>query len=346
MPTEGDHVQAAISTRHLTKVYGDRTIAVNDMTLEIPAGVVFGLLGPNGAGKTTTLRLLLGLQRPTAGTAEVLGQRCGPNAVGVRRMIGYLPTNPKLPGNLRPIEYLDLLGQLCGLSAAVRKPRLTSLLRAVGLLGVTNQLIQTLSTGETTRLGIAASLVADPPVLIWDEPTAGLDPAARRFSLDLIRDLGKDHTILVATHVLSDIDQVCSHVGVMQEGRMIFCGSMAEMKARLRHEDFTLEVEATAEALQGLAASLGRLPGVAASVQGGHALVVRIADAGRRAAALAEVLAAVAAAGVSLQGIHSGSNDTEHAYLQLLHEDEAHGFHRFDLGGDGAAAPLPGHSAL
>ena len=125
-------MQAAISTRHLTKVYGDRTIAVNDMSLEIPAGVVFGLLGPNGAGKTTTLRLLLGLQRPTAGTAAVLGQRCGPNAVGVRRMIGYLPTNPKLPGNLRPIEYLDLLGQLCGLSAAVRKPRLTSLLRAVG----------------------------------------------------------------------------------------------------------------------------------------------------------------------------------------------------------------------
>jgi ABC-2 type transport system ATP-binding protein len=331
----------------LTKVYGNRTIAVNDMNLEIPAGVVFGLLGPNGAGKTTTLRLLLGLQRPTAGTAAIFGQLCGANAVGVRRLIGYLPTNPKLPGNLRPIEYLDLLGQLCGLSAAVRKPRLTSLLRAVGLLHVTNQLIQTLSTGETTRLGIAASLVADPPLLIWDEPTAGLDPAARRFSLDLIRELGKDHTILVATHVLSDIDQVCSHVGVMQEGRMIFCGSMAAMKARLRHEDFTLELEATAEAFQGLLARLGQeVPGVEVKVQGGHSLVVRIADAGRRAAALADVLAVVAAAGVSLQGIHSGSNDTEHAYLQLLQEDEAHGFHRFELGGADASAAVPGHSAL
>jgi ABC-2 type transport system ATP-binding protein len=346
MPSEDDHVQAAISTRHLTKVYGDRTIAVNDMTLEVPAGVVFGLLGPNGAGKTTTLRLLLGLQRPTAGTAEIFGQRCGANAVGARRLIGYLPTNPKLPGNLRPIEYLDLLGQLCGLSTAIRKPRLTSLLRAVGLLGVTNQLIQTLSTGETTRLGIAASLVADPPLLIWDEPTAGLDPAARRFTLDLIRDLGKDHTVMVATHVLSDIDQVCSHVGVMHEGRMIFCGSMAEMKARLRHEDFILEVDAGAAALQGLVVSLGQTPGVEVSVQGGHSLVVRIADASRRAAALAEVLAGVAAAGVPLQGLHSGSNDTENAYLQLLHEEEAHGFHRFDLGVEGASAALPGHSAL
>lgn len=339
-------MQPAISTRRLTKVYRDRTIAVNDMSLDIPQGVVFGLLGPNGAGKTTTLRLLLGLQRPTAGYAEVLGHRCGANAVAVRRLIGYLPTNPKLPGTLRPIEYLDLLGQMCGLPADVRKPRLTSLLRAVGLLGVTNQLIQTLSTGETTRLGIAASLVADPPLLIWDEPTAGLDPAARRFTLDLIQELGKERTVLVATHVLSDIDQVCSHVGVMQEGRMIFSGSMAEMKARLRHQDIALDLEASPEALQALAARFGEKQGLDVAVQGGHSLVVRVADAQRRAAALGEVLAAVAAAGIPLQTIHSGANDTEHAYLQLLQEDEAHGFHRFQLGVADAPGAVPGGSAL
>ena len=126
-------MEPAIRTCHLTKVYGNRVIAVNDMTLEIPQGTVLGLLGPNGAGKTTTLGLLLGLQRPSAGYAEVLGRRCGPNAVGVRALVGYLPTNPKLPGNLRPLEYLDLLGQLCRLSADVRKPRAPSLLRAVGL---------------------------------------------------------------------------------------------------------------------------------------------------------------------------------------------------------------------
>jgi ABC-2 type transport system ATP-binding protein len=339
-------VQAAISTRHLTKVYGGRTIAVNDMTLDIPQGVVFGLLGPNGAGKTTTLRLLLGLQRPTAGSAEVLGHRCGANAVAVRRLIGYLPTNPKLPATLRPIEYLDLLGQMCGLPGDVRQPRITSLLRAVGLLGVTNQPIQTLSTGETTRLGIAASLVADPPLLIWDEPTAGLDPAARRFTLDLIHELGKERTVLVATHVLSDIDQVCSHVGVMHEGRMIFSGSMAEMKARLRHQDITLDLEAPAETVQALAAGLGPRPDAEVAVQGGHSLVVRVADAQRRAAVLAEVLAAVAAAGVPLQAVRSGSNDTEHAYLQLLQEDEAHGFHRFQLGADAASGAVPGRPAL
>ncbi|UCG60242.1 MAG: ATP-binding cassette domain-containing protein, partial [Phycisphaerales bacterium] len=102
--------EPAIRTEKLTKIYGQRLIAVNNMNLEVPQGSVFGLLGPNGAGKTTMLRLLLGLQRPTAGRAEVFGKPCGPNAVTVRSQIGYLPTNPKFPGNLRPIQYLDLLG--------------------------------------------------------------------------------------------------------------------------------------------------------------------------------------------------------------------------------------------
>ena len=164
----------AIRTEHLTKVYAGRVIAVNDLTLEVPRGSVYGLLGPNGAGKTTTLRLLLGLQRPTAGWAEVLGRRCGVNATSVRRSIGYLPTHPTFPGHLRPIEYLDLLGRLSRIPSAVRRPRLASLLRAVGLLGATEQRIRTFSTGMRTRLGIAASLLADPPLLIWDEPTAGL----------------------------------------------------------------------------------------------------------------------------------------------------------------------------
>src|SRR4030042_5738714 len=127
-------MELAIRTEHLTKIYSQRLIAVNDMNLEVPRGSVFGLLGPNGAGKTTTLRLLVGLQRPPAGGAEVFGKSCGPNAVAVRSQIGYLPTNPELPEDLRPIEYLDLLGKLCRLPREVRKPRIASLLRAVGLL--------------------------------------------------------------------------------------------------------------------------------------------------------------------------------------------------------------------
>jgi ABC-2 type transport system ATP-binding protein len=324
-------VDLAVRTEHLTKIYGDRLIAVNDMNLEVPQGVIFGLLGPNGAGKTTTFRLLLGLQRASAGRAEVFGKRCGPNAVEVRQLIGYLPTHPQLPGNLRPIEYLDLLGQLCRIPPEVRKPRLVSLLRAVGLLGTTDQAIQTLSTGETTRLGIAASLVADPPLLLWDEPTAGLDPAARRFTLDLIRELGKTHTILVSTHILGDIDQICDCVGVMHEGRVIFSGSMRDMKRRLERNDFILELTGDEGEVQRLVGQINGLAGVDCQVRIAQTLVVRVSGERSRAGALAEVLKLVESASVSLQGIHSGLNETENAYLQLLQEDEAHGFQRFDL---------------
>jgi len=318
----------AIRTERLTKIYAQRLIAVNDMNLEVPRGSVFGLLGPNGAGKTTTLRLLLGLQRPTAGRAEVFGRRCGPNAVDVRARIGYLPTNPKLPGHLRPIEYLDLLGKLCGLRREVCKPRISTLLRSVGLLGATNQPIRTFSTGMCTRLGIAASLVGDPPLLLWDEPTAGLDPSARRFTLDLISELAKTKTIVVATHILSDIDQICDHLGVMHEGRMIFIGSMKDLKRRLCCDDFSLELVGSAENIERLGCEVAKQEGVESRIDQGGVLHVKITDGRSHALALAGVLKSVGAGDLSLEAIHSGRNATENAYLQLLQEDQSHGFDR------------------
>ncbi len=327
-PTPTTATELAIRTEHLTKIYGQRLIAVNDMNLQVPRGSVFGLLGPNGAGKTTTLRLLLGLQRPTAGRAEVFGILCGPNAVAVRSQIGYLATHPKLPDHLRPIEYLDLLGKLARLPREVRKPRVSSLLRAVGLLGATDQRIRTFSTGMCTRLGIAASLIGDPPLLLWDEPTAGLDPSARRFTLDLIRELGKTKTIVVASHILSDIDQICDHLGVMHEGRMIFTGSVQEIQRRIRPDDFTLELEGEPENVSRLAGEAANLEGVSARVGADRTVIVRIEDGRSRSRTLAEVLQRVDACGLSLRAIHSGHNATENAYLQLLQEEEAHGFQR------------------
>ena len=320
--------ELAIRTEHLTKIYGQRLIAVSDMNLEVPRGAVFGLLGPNGAGKTTTLRLLLGLQRPTAGRAEIFGKACGPNAVGIRLKTGYLPTNPKLPGHLRPIEYLDLLGRLCRLPRHICKPRISSLLRAVGLLGATSQRISTFSTGMCTRLGIAASLVADPPLLIWDEPTAGLDPAARRFTLDLISELSKTKTIIIATHILSDIDQICDHLGVMHEGRMIYSGSMQDLKKRLGCDEFSMELDGLDDEIENLVGEVGKLEGVTARVDEERILHVRIAEGSKRAGILSEVLKIVDGGNVTLEGIHSGKNATENAYLQLLQEDQAHGFDR------------------
>ena len=321
-------MEFAIRTEHLTKIYEHRLIAVNDLKLDVPQGSIFGLLGPNGAGKTTTLRLLLGLQRPTAGRAEVFGECCGPNAIQVRSHIGHLPTNPSFPGNLRAIEYLDLLGKLCRLPSQIRKPRISSLIRSVGLLGATDQRIRTYSTGMRTRLGIAASLVGDPPLLIWDEPTAGLDPSARRFTLDLMRQLGESKTIVVATHILSDIDQICNHLGVMHEGRMIFSGSMQAMKERLHRDDFQLEMEGADADIQRLAQETDRLQGLKARIDANQVMYVRLEKNANRAHALGEILKLVESNQISLLEINSNQNVTENAYLQLIQEDEAHGFQR------------------
>ena len=323
-----DSNRFAIRTEHLTKIYSQSIIAVNDMNLEVPKGSVFALLGPNGAGKTTTLRLILGLQRPTAGTAEVFGRPCGPNAVDVRSRIGYLPTNPKLPEHLRPIEYLDLLGKLCGLTSQDRKPVIASLLRAVGLLGATDQRIGTFSTGMCTRLGIAASLVGDPPLLIWDEPTAGLDPSARRFTLDFIRELGKTKTIVVATHILNDIDQISDHLGVMHEGRMIYTGSMADVRKRLRYDEFSLDLDGTPENIRNLGNKVTVKDGVEARIEDDRILHVRIAEGHSRSGVLAGILTLIEGDNVSLAAIRTRQNTTEDVYLQLLQEDQAHGFDR------------------
>jgi len=198
----------------------------------------------------------------------------------------------------------------------------------VGLLGATDQRIETFSTGMCTRLGIAASLVADPPLLLWDEPTAGLDPSARRFTLDLIREFGKAKTVVVATHILSDIDQICDHIGVMHEGRMIFTGSTQDMKRHLRCDAFRLELDGDAEDIQHLARDLAALEGVHARLGPGLAVLVEMTEGRSRAGALADALKLVDATNLLLKAIHSGPNATEDAYLQLLQEHEAHGFHR------------------
>ena len=181
--------ELVVETFKLTKIYQNRQIALNDVTLRLEPGCVLGLLGPNGAGKTTLLRLILGLHRPTAGWAKVFGKTMTPNAADLRRRIGYIPTNPQFPRGMTPITYLDYMARLFGLPADVRKPRLASLIRAVDLLGVSGDRIDGFSNGMTARLAVATSLINEPDLLIWDEPTHGLDPEARRSMLELIKTL-------------------------------------------------------------------------------------------------------------------------------------------------------------
>ena len=171
-----------VETYKLTKIYQNRQIALNDVTLKLEPGCVLGLLGHNGAGKTTLLRLILGLHRPSAGWIKGFGKYMNPNAASLRCRIGYIPTNPQFPKGLTPITYLDYMARLFGLPAEVRKPRLATLIRAVDLLSASGDHIENFSNGMVARLAVATSLINQPDLLIWDEPTLGLDPEGRPYA--------------------------------------------------------------------------------------------------------------------------------------------------------------------
>lgn len=317
-----------LSIRNLTKIYGGSHIALSGLDLDVEPGVVLGLLGPNGAGKTTALKLLLGLHIPTAGYCEVFGTRITPNAADVRRRIGFLPTNPRFPPRMTPITYLDFMGKLSGLPRQTRQSRLAGLIRAVDLLPASSQQIKGFSTGMLTRLGIAAALMNAPELLIWDEPTAGLDPEGRRHTIDLIRDLREDKTIIVSSHILSDIEAVCSHVAVLHEGQLIFYGTLQELKLRLKRDTIVLEMGADQQALQGVVQKIGDESTVAECVADGCRLSVTFCSDISFAESVAGVLHLIAGSGIELIEIKCAGDQTEDAFFELLKEDEGRGFTR------------------
>ena len=221
----------AVEATNLTKIFQRRWIAANSISFKIPQGSIFGLVGPNGAGKSTTLSLILGLLHPTAGGVKVFGEPMSMYSGHLRRRIGYLPQGDHYPRDMTPMSYLELVGKLRGMPRKECQRRVSSLLHAVDLLGAASTRIRNLSAGMTTRMAIAASLVNEPDLLLWDEPTAGLDPTGRKYALDLIRELKiQGKTMIVSTHLLPDADHVCDYIGVLNQGKLVFFGSVREMK--------------------------------------------------------------------------------------------------------------------
>src|SRR5437868_3669151 len=281
-----------VETYKLTKIYQSRQIALNDVTLRLEPGCVLGLLGPNGAGKTTLLRLILGLHRPTAGWAKVFGQTMTPNAADLRRRIGYIPTNPQFPRGMTPITYLDYMARLFGIPAGVRKPRLASLIRAVDLLNVSGDPIDAFSNGMTARLAVATSLINEPDLLIWDEPTHGLDPEARRSMLELIKTLAREKTLVVSSHNLSDIDEVCNHAAVLSRGHLIYFGSLQDLKGRMRRNHYELDLEGDQKAISKAVQSIKGMNDFKSVIYRSRRVELLMQDDANNTAALANVFMA------------------------------------------------------
>jgi ABC-2 type transport system ATP-binding protein len=220
-----------IHVKKLTKYYGDYA-AVQDVSFDVARGQVVGFLGPNGAGKSTTMRILAGFLTATSGHATIAGLDVFWNSVEVRHKIGYMPESCPLYKEMRINEYLHFRAGIKGIYGNERRKRIDYVLDRCWLTDVSRQIIGTLSKGYRQRVGLADALLANPPVLILDEPTAGLDPAQIRSTRGLIRELGEQHTILLSTHILSEVEATCSNVILIHRGKVAVSSTLVDLKAR------------------------------------------------------------------------------------------------------------------
>lgn len=246
-----------IHVSNLTKYYGDYP-AIQDVSFDVPAGKVVGFLGPNGAGKSTTMRILAGSQAATSGQAVINGKDVFWDPVEARRSIGYMPENCPLYPEMRVKEYLRFRAGIKGIPWGRRGKRIDYVMRRCWLTDVRRQLIGTLSKGYRQRVGLADALLSEPPVLILDEPTAGLDPTQIRSTRELIKELGREHTILLSTHILSEVEMTCDSAIIIHRGQVAAQGTLAEL-AKEAGEQACLTMQVEGEVDPGAAYAL---PGV------------------------------------------------------------------------------------
>lgn len=234
-----------IEITNLTKRYGSHT-AVDNLSLSIEKGQVYGFLGPNGAGKSTTMNIITGALAPTAGTVTVDGFDIYKEPIEAKRKIGYLPENPPLYGDMTPLEYLKFVGMAKGLKGQDLNEQIEKALEITDTAQVENRLIKTLSKGFKQRVGIAQAILGNPEVIILDEPTVGLDPKQIIEIRELIASLGKEHTVILSSHIMQEISAVCSRIMIISKGKLVTMGSPEELEKEFAgKESVILSVKAS-----------------------------------------------------------------------------------------------------
>jgi len=234
-----------IKVEGLSKRYA-RTLAVDNISFEVEKGQIVGFLGPNGAGKTTTMRILTCFLPPSKGSVSVAGYDVLEHPMEVKKRIGYLPETPPVYPEMEVAEYLDFVGKLKGIPHKEVPSRVEDVMKRCAVLDVRNKLIGKLSKGYRQRVGLAQAIIHNPDVLILDEPTSGLDPKQIIEIRDLLRSLAGDHTIILSTHILSEVEHSCERVIIIAQGKVVAQDSVANLTNRMRgQEAVTLEVDAS-----------------------------------------------------------------------------------------------------
>ena len=312
-----------IEVKNLTKRYGTNT-ALNNVSFTVEEGTIVGFLGPNGAGKSTTMNIITGYLSATSGSVTVQGKNTLENPNEVKKLIGYLPELPPLYQEMTVQEYLLFVAELKGTrKKADRAAAVAHAAARAGLQGMEQRLIRNLSKGYRQRVGIAAALLGTPKIIILDEPTVGLDPAQMIEIRSLIRDLGKTHTVILSSHILSEVQTVCDRVLIIAHGRLVAQGTPEELAAQLTAKG---TITATAQgSREAVVAAAGKVPGLTdlrvTDEKGGEVSFTAVSTAGtdlRGALSLA-----LAQAGCPVLNLSAETMSLEDVFLQLTETPES-----------------------
>ncbi len=310
----------AIRTEGLTKKYGTLT-ALDHLTLEVPDNVVFGFLGPNGAGKTTTVRILTGFAIPSSGSCWVAGEKVGDGNLALQAKTGLVPDVPSFYPWMSGREFLRFVGELHGLSVRENRKRADELIEMVELKKAADRRVGGYSRGMRQRLGIAQALVNRPSVLFMDEPTSALDPIGRRDVLGLIERLAQTATIFMSTHILSDVERVCSMVGIVNKGRLLTVSTVDALREKYAPSVFEVEF---LEDGSGFASSLRSVPWIVESKvvvgNGNQKLRVRASSVDK---ARKELPGLIAQSGLTLCRYELVVPDLEEIFVQIVSSEAA-----------------------
>jgi ABC-2 type transport system ATP-binding protein len=315
--------EVVVETRELTKKFGDFT-ALDRLSISLERGHILGFIGPNGAGKTTTIKILVGLSRPTSGTASIAGADCVTEARRIKRLVGYMPDTFGSYDNMRVREYLDFFGAAFKIPRRERLKRIEEVMETTGATYMKDRFVESLSHGMKQRVGIARTLLHDPQVLILDEPANGLDPNARiemRTILLRLAEMGK--TLIVTSHILPELSRICDVVAIITHGKLNAYGTLDQIMRKVRQRR-VMEVEVfnppQVDSLTSLLReTLGPNAEVEPSVQEG--LVRFKADIDDRK--LSEVLAVAVQRGLQIVQFREVMMDLEDAFLSVTRSDQA-----------------------
>lgn len=313
-----------IQVSHLTKYYGD-FLAVNDLSFEIQDGHVYGFLGPNGAGKSTTMNIMTGCLSPTDGTVKIGGFDILEQPEAAKKLIGYLPEQPPLYPSETPQEYLTFVGEAKGLRGKELREEIDSAVQSAGIENVRDRLIGTLSKGYRQRVGIAQALLGKPQVIILDEPTVGLDPIQIIEIRDLIKELGKTHTVILSSHILSEVQAVCEQVLIISKGKLVAFDTPENLeKVLLSSSGVTFQVEADkADAESILAQAEGISGWEVKNADGVCSVTANLADGQDAKAVCGKLTMAFAAKGLPVFEMRTKKANLEDVFLELTESGAA-----------------------